>query len=291
MSRFVDALHSGRVLLMDGAMGTELQRRGLPDGVPPELWNLTHPEHVCAVHSAYRDAGAEILVTNTFQANPAALARHGLRDRLGDIWQAALTHARRPSAFVLADIGPVAELGLHQCAMLLDHCRGADGLLFETWSPVEQLSIFAHANGARNGPNLPLFVSFTYARPDKDDLPYTLNRVRAEECARFAEKLGAIAVGVNCGRELDMDDCRFIVSRYHAGTGLPTLIRPNAGTPHRTAAGWAYPHAPAAMADKLRPILEAGVTIVGGCCGTTPAHIAAFRRVIDPWNSRLRVSG
>ena len=98
MSRFLDALRSGRVLLMDGAMGTELQRAGLKPGECGELWNLTHPERVRAIHQAYVDAGAEVLLTNTFQANPAALARHKLEFELGVICQAAVDLGARPPA-------------------------------------------------------------------------------------------------------------------------------------------------------------------------------------------------
>src|SRR6202035_4244689 len=109
MSRFLDALRSGRVLLMDGAMGTELQRAGLRAGECGELWNLTHPEKVRAIHQAYVDAGAEVLLTNTFQANPAALARHNSADQLNAICRAAGEHARHaagPDRLVLADVGP-----------------------------------------------------------------------------------------------------------------------------------------------------------------------------------------
>src|SRR5947208_13862827 len=94
MNRLIEALHSGRVLLMDGAMGTELQRLGLADGECSALWNLTHPEQVAAVHAAYLEAGAEVLLTNTFVANPEALARYGLQDRLADIWSAAFANLR-----------------------------------------------------------------------------------------------------------------------------------------------------------------------------------------------------
>lgn len=273
---FREALHSGRVLLMDGAMGTELQRRGLPDGTPPDLWNLTHPDAVAGVHRAYVAAGAEVLVTNTFQANGPALARHGLQDRLGAIWQAAIGLARQANpAFVLASIGPVDGLTIDECRVLLDCARAADAVLFETWSPVEQLRLLAHAS--RVQPPVPLIVSFAFSRPDRAGLPCTVNRMRAGDCARLADELGAAAVGMNCGQEIDLADCRAIAAGYRTATALPILARPNAGTPRRTATGWEYPHTAGEMARKLRPILEAGVTLIGGCCGTTPAHIAAFR--------------
>src|SRR5205807_5594763 len=112
MSRLLEALTSGRVLLMDGAMGTELQRAGLPAGACGELWNLTQPERVRTIHQAYVDAGAQCLLTNTFQANPTALAKRGRSEQLEAINRSALELARLvagPNRFVLADIGPIEQ--------------------------------------------------------------------------------------------------------------------------------------------------------------------------------------
>src|SRR5689334_13228537 len=111
MSRFLTALHSKRVLLMDGAMGTELQRAGIPDGTCHEAWNLTHASEVRAVHEAYVAAGAEVLLTNTFQANPQAYARHRLDVPLEEVQEAAVALARAaagPERFVVAGMGPFA---------------------------------------------------------------------------------------------------------------------------------------------------------------------------------------
>src|SRR5689334_7322460 len=114
MSRFLEALHSGRVLLMDSAMGTELQRAGILEGECYELWNLTHPDRVRAIHQAYVDAGAECLLTHTFQASPAALARRGLLKQWQAIHQAAFSLARSvcgSQRFLIADVGPYSWLG------------------------------------------------------------------------------------------------------------------------------------------------------------------------------------
>src|SRR2546421_9291705 len=108
MNRLLEALHSGRVLLMDGAMGTELQRRGLADNEPPELWNLTHPERVRAIHRAYVEAGAEVLLTNTFQASEANLVGRGLVQQFFDIWNAGVDLARASTIppFIMVSLGP-----------------------------------------------------------------------------------------------------------------------------------------------------------------------------------------
>jgi 5-methyltetrahydrofolate--homocysteine methyltransferase len=289
MSRLVEALHSGRVLVMDGAMGTELQRLGLREGESPELWNLTHPERVASVHRAYLEAGAEVLLTNTFQANPEALARHGLRDRMAEIWQSAMESARLftdPAPLVLADIGPFESMDHSEQRALLDLARSADGLLLETWTLLPAgRTYFAICGQNRigTGPRLPLLLSFTYGREDGPHGRFA----GALTAAVAADTLEVTALGANCGAEIDMDDLLTIVRIYRQNTDLPLFIRPNAGTPRRTASGWEYPRSPEYMADKLWPLLEAGVTMVGGCCGTTPAHIAALRRVVDEWNANV----
>lgn len=280
MSRLLAALRPGRVLLMDGAMGTELMRRGARPGAEClEAWNLTRPDEVAAVHAAYRAAGAECLLTNTFQAGPAALARHGVAARLAEVWHAALRLARaRPGApLVLADVGPLAAADADP---VLAACRGADGLLLETWSDLDALPRLAERNRAQPGPPLPLLVSFTFRRSDPGAVPRTFGGATPEECARAAAACGADVLGVNCGAALGPDDLVAVLERYRAVTDQPLLVRPNAGTPVSAADGPHYPLTPAALAAALPRLLRAGATLVGGCCGTTPAHVAACRAVL-----------
>ncbi len=275
MPDFLQALHSGRVLLMDGAMGTQLQRAGIESGACYELWNLTHPERIAAIHRAYADAGAVCLLTNTFQANPAALARHGCADRLDAILGAgvALARAAGPERFVLADIGPVEQPQLHVTRELVRPLCAADGILIETCSDGETLRAVLPAVRAEVGPrHPPVLLSLTYLRTPDGELR-TFTGLSPEEGARQGEALGAVAVGVNCGREIGVADCAEIVRRYQRVTSLPLFARPNAGTPTRTEEGFVYPHQPRKMAAGLAELRTAGAVMVGGCCGTTPEHI------------------
>jgi 5-methyltetrahydrofolate--homocysteine methyltransferase len=130
----------------------------------------------------------------------------------------------------------------------------------------------------------PLLVSFTYYRTRKQGW-ITFENDRPEACAKAAARVGAIALGVNCGRDLGMKGIREIVRRYHDACDLPVFIRPNAGTPTKTATGWAYANGPEMMADQLGPLLEEGLAMVGGCCGTTPEHIWRFGLALDAWNA------
>ena len=287
MNRLVEALHSGRVLVMDGAMGTELQRLGLRDDECSALWNITHPEQVAAVHAAYLEAGAEVLLTNTFLANPEQLSRYGWQDRLSEIWQAAIQNARiftNPAPLLLADLTPNKDNRPRDRFRVAGLSQVVDGLLVETVT-LAQLRGLATWSWyiQHDAPPLPFVMSIAFQRPQATSNLYLMARSAAED---VDDLMGAFALGANCGCDTDMDDLLDIIRVWRDYTDLPLVIRPNAGTPTRTANGYTYPRSPEYMADKLWPLLEAGVTMVGGCCGTTPAHIAAFRRVVDEWNAK-----
>jgi 5-methyltetrahydrofolate--homocysteine methyltransferase len=292
MSRFLEALHSGRVLLMDGAMGTELQRAGIRPGACYELWNLTESKRVRAVHQAYAAAGAECLVTNTFQANPVALARHELQDRMEALHHAALSHARAVTPgdrFVLASIGPMEESVLNDAlSQTVPSLCAADALLLETWSDPLALWAAQHTcRAARELAGVPVLLSVTYRSVSQPSRTLTTQSGHPPEWfALQAEQNGIAALGVNCGRDIGMDEIIEIVRRYRQVTRLPLFARPNAGTPERDGTGWKYPWTATAMAERLPELLDAGVAMLGGCCGTTPEHIAAFRPIIDAWNAR-----
>jgi methionine synthase I (cobalamin-dependent) len=275
MSNFVTELRSGRVLLMDGAMGTEL-RRHASNVECGEHCNLSQPDLVRSIHRSYVEAGAEVLLTNTFQANPAALASRVRQESLHNVWAVAIALARaeRPR-FLIADVGPVEDCTWEVAASMMAECKLVDGLLLETWSSIDALKRFANQRGSTS---VPLLISFTFHRTS--DLR-TVIGARPEECAAAAAEYGAVAIGANCGKEIGMNDMLEIVKRYRIGCALPVFVRPNAGSPSK--AGLQYPRTPAAMAAALSPLLDAGVTMVGGCCGTTPEHIRQFRDVIDEW--------
>ena len=294
MPPFLEALGCGRVLLMDGAMGTELRRAGLQDGESDALWNLTHPARVRTVHQAYVAAGARALLTNTFQANPAALARHGAQDRLDPVCRAGLEIARAaagPGRYVVADIGPLFDprarpwtVGdLSVLEQVCSSLAGADAVLLETFSDPWALVAAEFCATTRGARPVPLLLSVTYRRTRGGGVR-TAGGHRPETFARQAGPRGIAALGVNCGRDIGMSEVIEVVRRYRQVSDLPLFARPNAGTPERVDGRWVYPHSPDRMAERLPELLEAGVGMVGGCCGTTPEHIAAFQPVIERWN-------
>jgi methionine synthase I (cobalamin-dependent) len=294
MARFLQALQSGRVLLMDGAMGTELQRAGLEAGGCGELWNLDHPGKVHAIHQAYVNVGAECLLTNTFQANPPALTCHGAGSLMERICRSALDLARAaagPDRLVLADVGPILiSPGYTELAdpdLLAAVVRPlttptpagatADGLLLETFSTP---AILAAVWPICQRLSVPVLLSLTYRRMPDGSLQ-TWSGDPPEVYARMARTAGVAALGVNCGRDIGLEEIGAIVRRYRQVTDLPLFARPNAGTPTRAGERWVYPLTAGGMASAWPALREAGVTLVGGCCGTTPEHIAALRAVID----------
>jgi 5-methyltetrahydrofolate--homocysteine methyltransferase len=297
MSRFLNALRSGDVMLMDGAMGTELQRAGLREAECPEYWNLSRPDEVRKIHTAYREAGSQCFLTNTFQSHPAALTKYSLEDQLEVMNQAALALARSVagnSGFVIGDIGPLEtkshddEAELRSVFRVARSLVTADALLFETCS---HFSTFVIVNATRQFlttfAKVPILVSFTFQRT-ADGAIETFDGRDARFCAKSAQEAGVEALGVNCGREISMQDIKHILQLYRQETDLPLFARPNAGSPVRPNGHWNYPQTPGQMATRLPQLLEAGVSMIGGCCGTRPAHIAAFQPIIEHWNSQVR---
>jgi 5-methyltetrahydrofolate--homocysteine methyltransferase len=297
MSRLLSELASGRVLLMDGAMGSELYQAGLEPEEPGEEWNLSRPERVRAIHDAYVLAGARCLLTNTFQANPCALVRHNLEDQLERIILAGAKLARAaagPQRYVLADIGPTLQspddryfsdwddLGTTASAFAgpEQDWNGIDGILLETCSSPRALSaIEVLRNRVLDHEELPVLLSLSYLHRDGKLLTHSGHA--PETFARHAARHGVAALGVNCGREIDMEDAAEVLRRYHQETDLPLFARPNAGTPVSTKNRLTYPRSPQSLASKLPALVEAGAVMIGGCCGTTPAHIAAFRSALE----------
>jgi 5-methyltetrahydrofolate--homocysteine methyltransferase len=293
MASFLETLRSGRVLLMDGAMGTELQRAGLHKGARGELWNLQQPERVRAIHQDYMAAGAECLLTNTFLALAQMLTgRPRDAEQTSAILDVGLQLARSacgPHGFVLADIGPVLEgfgcadlLANKPLVRVVRSMRRADALLLETYSSPGVIEAVRFLHEVAAEADTPILLSMTFLRTSTGE-PRTFSGHWPES---FASIPHIAALGVNCGRDIGMDKVIEIIRRYRKVTDLPLFARPNAGTPTRVRNQWVYPHTPQDMAARLPELLEAGVAMVGGCCGTTPEHIAAFRPIIDNWNTR-----
>jgi 5-methyltetrahydrofolate--homocysteine methyltransferase len=249
------------------------------------------------IHRSYRQVGSQCFLTNTFQSHPAALRRYGLEGQLEIINQSALALARYVAGtcgFVLGDIGPLApnphddEAELRSVFRVARSLATADALLFETYSHFSTfLIVHATRQFLTTFAKVPILVSFTFHRTAGGAIE-TYDGRDAHFCAKGAQQAGIEALGVNCGREIGMPEIIQIIHDFRQETDLPLFARPNAGTPTRTNDHWKYPHTPEQMALRLPELLEAGVSMIGGCCGTTPAHMAAFRPMVEEWNSQAR---
>jgi 5-methyltetrahydrofolate--homocysteine methyltransferase len=276
MRDFLGSLRSGKLLFMDGAMGTELQKQGMAEGECYELWNLTHAEQVRSIHRAYVDAGADCLATNTFQANPAALARFGLENRLEEIIHAGIDLARSaagPEPFVLASVGPF-PLSEDSLGRVLRSMNQADGILLETWSDSFEQVIALAVDPACNPARLPVCLSLAFLNGPGGEPCLPISGQSPPAVARIAARYPIAALGANCGKDIGAEQMRAIVAGYRSATDLPLFVRPNAGSPQKFDGHWIYPHSPAEMANWLSSL---DVNMIGGCCGTTPVHIVMLR--------------
>ncbi|HYD42767.1 MAG TPA: homocysteine S-methyltransferase family protein, partial [Anaeromyxobacter sp.] len=284
---------AARPLVLDGAMGTELMAFGLPRGTPGELWNVDEPGWIRQVHRGYLDAGADLLVTNTFGGNRIALRARGVDPgRAAELSRAGAGLARAVAgdrALVLGDVGPsgvtpgqdVSEPKLsdafeEQARALLE--GGADFLLVESMYHPRELALAVGA--ARRAGAQRVFASVTLQPAGAGFGAFT--GASLAELVGAALGAGADVVGANCGKDLSLDDwVRLTESLVTAAEGRPVLVEPSAGTPVAAPDGtlrWPVGHeAFAAVAPRL---LAAGARLLGGCCGAGPAHVAALAAVV-----------
>ena len=284
-----------RVLLGDGAMGTEIQRAGLESGGCGEAWNLDHPERVLAIQRRYAEAGSDVLLSHSFGASRIMLARHGEGERTADINRAAVRIAREALSgrgYVLGDIGPfgglmepygdvapaeVERAFREQAKALVE--AGADGVIIETQTAFEELEIAIAA--AREAGAAVVIASLAFDRMLEEDDVRTMMGVSPEQAAEFMVERGCDVAALNCGTRVDMAMAARIAARYRSACGLPVMVQPNAGEPVLENMQVFYRQTPKEMAAGLPALLAAGPRIVGGCCGSTPDHIRQFRQVLD----------
>jgi 5-methyltetrahydrofolate--homocysteine methyltransferase len=282
--------------LCDGAMGTQLMLAGLEQGNCGEEWNVTHPQRVLAIQRRYTQAGADCIITNTFGGSRIMLNRHSNGERAVELNKAGVAIARQSfqgrEGYVLGDIGPFGGLLQpfgefsesdvqaafeEQAGALVE--AGADAIIIETQTSLEELGIGINAAKTAGAPCI--IGSMAYDVTLDGSTFRTMMGVDPERAADFMQENGAHIVALNCGTGMDMERALAAVERYKSVTTLPVMVQPNAGKPKLVNMKVVYDETPEQMVKGLMPLLNAGANIVGSCCGSTPEHTRAFRKVMD----------
>ena len=283
---FLSLLSSGP-LLLDGAMGSELFKVGLPQGHLPEEWLVSRAGAIAAVSAGYAGAGSDAVYSCTFGANPLNLAKHGLAGRTAEVNRLGVVTARQgaPGKLVIGSVGPIGEMlepsgdlspddaqsaFAEQVAALV--ASGVDAIVAETNIDLGEAVLAVKA--ARAAGDIPVLASMTFQGAD---MGYrTVMGNTPEQSAEELLRAGADVVGVNCG--FGGADALAVAKRMRAAFPEAVIMaKPNAGLPSPTGV---YPTGPEEFAREGLALRDAGVRILGGCCGTSPAHLAALARVL-----------
>jgi 5-methyltetrahydrofolate--homocysteine methyltransferase len=297
MAGLLERVKTGEILVADGAMGTMLYERGVNIHQCPERVNLTGPEILEEIARLYLEAGADIIQTNTFGASPLKLAKYSYDDRTEEIVGRAVKAVRDvvgDNAYVSGSCGPCArvlkpygdtepdevyESFVRQMKAFAQ--AGVDVVCIETMTDISEAVLAVKAAKTISSAT-PVMATMTF-----DSTPrgfYTIMGVDVKTAAAELEKAGADLVGSNCGNGIEK--MVEIAQGFRLCSRLPIIIQSNAGLPVMVKGRPVYRETPEFMADKAEGLISSGVSIIGGCCGTTPAHIAAIREVVDYHSGR-----
>lgn len=270
-----------QVCILDGGMGTQLQQRDMDENINPVLFNFSHPEIICEIHREYVQAGAQIVLANTFQAN--ALKLKGSFKTPASCIQAAVALAKQASSPLVAlDVGPLGALlapggqlqfeqayDLFAEQMIAGQAAGCDLIFIETIADLYEMK--AAVLAAKEKTSLPVFASMTFENDKR-----TFTGTSPQAAAVTLESLGVDAIGANCS--CGPDQLIDVIEQMAGASKIPILAKPNAGLPAFKNGRTYYPLSPTDFQEQMRRLYQAGASILGGCCGTTPAHIAALAK-------------
>ena len=285
----VQAVKSGKILISDGAWGTFLQKKGLQPGECPELWCIDRPADVMDVAKGYVAAGADMVESDSFGGSRFKLEHYGLAERTAEINEAAAKISRQAagdSKWVIASIGPTGKMLLlgdvteeemynvfKEQAVALEK-GGADAACIETMSALDEAGLAIKA--VKENTKLEVICTFTFERNTKGEYR-TMMGVSPVDAAQAAVAAGADVIGPNCGNGIERM-IEIVKDMRAACPNTPILVHANAGLPKNINGVDTFPETPEDMARQVPALVKAGANIIGGCCGTTPAHIAAMAK-------------
>jgi 5-methyltetrahydrofolate--homocysteine methyltransferase len=292
MENILDRLQRGEVIVGDGALGTMLMQRGLKSGEPPESFNTLRPQVLEEIASLYLEAGSEIVSTNTFGASPLRLQQFSMEKDTEILNHNAVEAVRRAvgnRAYVSGSIGPSAKMikrsgdssteeifasFKQQSAALLE--AGVDLICIETMTDAAEAVLAIGAVRSLN-PKIPIMATITFGKTPRGYFTIMGNSIK--DSVSMIQNAGADIVGSNCGNGTDaMIEIACEFRKYTSG---PVAIQSNAGLPSSCEGILIYPETPEYFSKKAAELIDLGVQIIGGCCGTTPDHIRALRKIVD----------
>ena len=291
MGKLKDKIAEGRVLISDGAWGTFLHQKGLKVQECPEVWNIERPGDVLEIAQSYVDAGADIILTNSFGGSPFKLAGYGLEERTFELNKAAAEISKKAAgdkALVLGSIGPtgkmvmmgeIGEQDLHRG--MTEQARGlvaggADGIVIETMSDLEEARITIKA--VKDACDLDVACTFTFSKTRTGEYR-TMMGAGVPEFLEMAHAAGVDVVGANCGNGT-AGMIEIVREIRNIDPVIPILVHANAGLPQYEDGKTVFPESPGQMAPQMKELVAAGANLVGGCCGTTPAHIRLIAQIL-----------
>jgi len=293
MESILNRIKQGEILIGDGAMGSLLMARAkdLIKGKCPEFINLSRTDILEEIARLYLEAGADIVQTNTFGGSPLKLSAYNLQDQTEEINRVAVQAVRKAvdgKAYVSASCGPCGKMlkpygtvepeemyqsFLRQLKVIIE--AGADIICVETMTDIKEALLAIKA--AKNiSPTIPLMATMTFDKTPRGF--YTMMGVNIEKAASELEAAGADIIGSNCGNGIEK--MIEVAKEFKKFTSLPLIIQANAGLPTVKDDVVVYPETPEFMAEKSKELAAAGVSIIGGCCGTTPEHIRAIGQAV-----------
>lgn len=293
MIPLLDNLQEGNILLCDGAMGTLLQAKGMKPGECPELWCIERPQEVMDIHRQYRKAGSDIVETNSFGGNRFKLKHYDLEEKVVEINKAAASIARKvagDSQYVLASVGPTGQfmepLGTEteesfynafKDQLIALEAGGADAVIIETMTAIEEALVALKA--AKENTRLVTIISFTFD-PQQHGGYASMMGVTPAAFATAAVSAGADIIGTNCGTG-PKQMVEIVKLLKTSAPNTPIMAMPNAGMPVLENGETVFKESPEKMAASMKQIIAQGANIIGGCCGTTPSHIAQIKHSLQ----------
>lgn len=296
MGKIVDVLKTGKILVSDGAWGTFLYEKGMKAGECPDSWSVDRFDDVYDIAKSYIDAGSDMVQANSFGANYYKLEHFGLQDKAEEVNESAAKASKKAAGdkFVIASIGPTGKLlvteevtedDLYEAfkvqAIALEK-GGADAACIETMSDLDEACCAIRA--VKENTKMEIIATFAFDKTVQGTYR-TMMGLSPVDAMEGALKEGADIVGTNCGNGIERM-IEIVKEMKAANPNALILVHANAGLPQHVNGKDIFPETPQMMADQVEALIDAGANVVGGCCGSTPAHIAAIKKVVDAYNKK-----